>query len=118
MFREFLKSKLHHIRVAEANIEYTGSLSLDSAIMDAAGIAPWEKVLVANVENGARLETYAIPAPAGSKMVGLNGAAARLGSVGDRLIVMTFVSLDQYEKPSPRVLVFDEENNVTRVIEE
>jgi len=118
MFRQFLRSKLHHIRVTEANVEYTGSLSLDSAIMDAAGIAPWEKLLIADVENGARLETYAIPAPAGSKEVGLNGAAARLGAVGDRLIIMTFGIYAEGEKLTPKVLVFDADNNIVRVIED
>jgi aspartate 1-decarboxylase len=116
MFRELLRTKLHHIRVTEADIEYTGSLSLDSDIMDAAGIVPWEKLLIANIENGARFETYAIPKPPGSKTAGLNGGAARLGAVGDRLIVMVFGVYDEQEEVTPKVIVFDADNNIKRTI--
>src|SRR4030042_1569481 len=101
MYRQFLRCKLHQVRVTDANIEYTGSLTLDKNIMDAAGIGPFEKLLVANIETGARFETYAIEGPAGSKVIGLNGAAARLGKVGDRVIGMVFGILDADEKASP-----------------
>jgi aspartate 1-decarboxylase len=114
MYRQLLRCKLHHLRVTQADINYTGSLSLDSDIMDAAGIAPYERLLIGNVETGARFETYAIPAPAGSKEVGLNGAAARLGSVGDRIIVMVFEMYEDGEEASPMVIMFDAGNNIIK----
>jgi aspartate 1-decarboxylase len=117
MYRHILRCKLHQPRVTEANIEYTGSLTIDKDIMAAAGIEPWEKLLVANIENGKRFETYAIPGPAGSRTFGLNGAAARLGAIGDRLIVMIFGIYGDGESPSPKVLVFNEKNDIIRVIE-
>ena len=90
MLITLLKAKLHRIRVTEANLDYEGSLTLDPDDMEAVGIVPYEKILVADVENGARFETYAIAGRRGSRVCCLNGAAARLGKVGDRLIVMAF----------------------------
>ena len=104
-----LKSKLHRIRVTEANIDYEGSLTLDPDDMEAVGIVPYEKLLVANVENGNRFETYAIAGRRGSGVCCLNGAAAHLGKVGDRLIVMTFASMSPEEASSwqPKVRHFE-----------
>ena len=118
MYRQFLRCKLHHPRVTDANVEYTGSLTIDEEIMEKADIKPWEKLLVANVENGARFETYAIAGPAGSKVIGLNGAAARLGAIGDKLIVMVFGFYEDGETPSPDVLIFDEDNNIVKTIKD
>ena len=87
---QLLKSKLHRIRVTEANLDYEGSLTLDPDDMEAVGILPYEKILCANVENGNRFETYAIAGRRGSHVCCLNGAAAHKGKVGDRLIVMSF----------------------------
>ena len=103
-----LKSKLHRIRVTEANIDYEGSLTLDPDDMEAVGIVPYEKLLVANVENGNRFETYAIAGRRGSGVCCLNGAAARLGKVGDRLIVMVFADMSPEEASSwqPKVRHF------------
>ncbi len=108
-----LKSKLHRIRVTEACLDYAGSLTLDEDLMDAAGILNWEKLLVANVENGERFETYAIRGPRGSGVCCLNGAAAWKGRVGDRLIVMVWASMTPEEAAVhvPRVVVLDERNN-------
>lgn len=117
MQRQFLRCKLHKARVTEANINYTGSLTIDEDIMEKAGIGPYEKLLISNIDNGTRFETYAIPGPAGSKTIGLNGAAARLGAVGDRLIVMVFGIYDEGETPSPKVLILDENNEIVKVIE-
>ena len=117
MQRQFLRCKLHQVRVTEANINYTGSLTIDKDIMKEADIAPYEKLLISNIENGARFETYAIPGPAGSKTIGLNGAAARLGALGDKLIVMIFGIYDEGETVSPKVLIFDENNEIVKVIE-
>ena len=90
MMLTLLKSKLHRIKVTEADPEYEGSLTLDPDDMEAVGIRQWEKILCADVENGNRFETYAIAGKRGSGVCCLNGAAAHKGNVGDRLIVMAF----------------------------
>ena len=103
-----LKSKLHRIRVTEANLDYEGSLTLDPDDMEAVGIVQYEKILCADVENGNRFETYAIAGRRGSHVCCLNGAAAHQGSVGDRLIVMAFAQMDEADAAgfSPKVLHF------------
>jgi aspartate 1-decarboxylase len=113
LYITLLKSKLHHARVTAADLNYVGSLTLDPALMEAAGIAPFEKVLVANVENGERFETYVIEGEAGSGMVQINGAAARYGLPGDRLIVMAFALVEGVPSDwQPRVIALDENNQV------
>ena len=106
---QLLKSKLHRIKVTEANLDYEGSLTLDPDDMEAVGILPYEKILCANVENGNRFETYAIAGRRGSRVCCLNGAAAHKGKVGDRLIVMSFgmFSSDEAAVWQPRVRHFD-----------
>ncbi|MBR3085223.1 MAG: aspartate 1-decarboxylase [Kiritimatiellae bacterium] len=112
MLSQLLKSKLHHLRVTSCAPEYQGSLLIDENLMDAAGISNWEKLLVANLENGERFETYAIAGRRGSRVACLNGAAACKGRVGDRLIVMTFAMLgeDEIKAHRPTVVVLDEAN--------
>ena len=88
-----LKSKLHRIRVTEADLNYIGSLTVDEDLMDAAGLFTNEKILCANCANGERFETYVIPGPRGSKVCCLNGAAAYKGKVGDIMIVMAFAQV-------------------------
>jgi aspartate 1-decarboxylase len=119
---EMLKAKLHHARVTDANVEYEGSLGIDIELMEAVGLYPYEKVLVANINNGSRLETYAITEPFGSRRMVLNGAAARLGSIGDRIIIMSFCWVDESDvregRYCPRVIRLDEHNEpVTRMPE-
>ena len=97
MILTLLKAKLHRIRVTEACLDYEGSLSLDPDDMEAVGIVPYEKILVADVENGNRFETYAIEGARGSHVCCLNGAAAHKGKVGDRLIVMAFAGFSPEE---------------------
>lgn len=92
-----LRAKLHRITVTEANLEYSGSLTVDRDLMDAAGLFNNEKILCANVDNGERFETYVIPGPRGSGVCCLNGAAAWKGKVGDRLIVMAFAQVPSSE---------------------
>ncbi len=106
---EVLKAKLHRIRVTEACLDYEGSLTLDPDDMEAVGILPYEKILCADVENGNRFETYAIAGARGSGVCCLNGAAARLGKVGDRLIVMAFarMSADEAAAWQPKVKHFE-----------
>lgn len=114
MHRTFLFSKIHHCTLTETNLEYVGSISIDQTLLDAAGIVPYEQVQVVNMNNGERLVTYAIPAPADSGAVELNGAAARLGTRGDRVIIMTYAQLtpEEIEGFEPQVVLVDQENRV------
>ena len=109
-----LKSKLHRIRVTEAKLDYTGSLTIDEDLMDAVGILNYEKLLVANVDNGERFETYAIRGPRGSGVCCLNGAAAHKGKVGDRLIVMTWAQLSEDEARlfTPKIGILGADNRI------
>lgn len=108
MVLTILKAKLHRIRVTEACLDYEGSLTLDPDDMEAVGIVPFEKILCADVENGHRFETYAIAGARGSHVCCLNGAAAHMGRVGDRLIVMVFAQMTPEEASGwvPRVKHF------------
>lgn len=94
MVIEVLKSKIHRVTVTQANVDYIGSITIDSALMEAANIICGEKVQVVNVTNGERLETYAIPGQAGSGVICLNGAAAHKASVGDVIIIISYASMD------------------------
>jgi aspartate 1-decarboxylase len=107
-----LKSKLHNAAITGAEPEYEGSLKIDRDLMDAVKIRPYEKILVANLANGNRFETYAIPAEAGSGTISLNGAMCFLGSVGDRVIVFAFCSVPENEVAAhrPLILVLDGKN--------
>ena len=118
MFISMVRSKIHLARVTEAVLNYVGSIGIDSDLLKQAGMYPYEKVLVANVETGARLETYIIPKPAGSRIISLNGAAARLASVGDRVIIMTFALVEPPPPPDyePRVLILNAANEVESVL--
>lgn len=115
MHREMLKSKIHRARVTQADLQYVGSVTIDRDLLEAADILPHEKVLVANVDTGARFETYAFEGAAGSGVVCLNGAAARLVQVGDRVLIMTFAWMDdaRARKHVPKVVFVDDENKIT-----
>ncbi len=118
MLREFLKAKIHRATITRANLDYSGSLTIDEDIMDLAGIKEYEKIQVYNVNNGERLETYAIKGPRGSKAFELNGAAARKGMVGDKIIITSFCLLNEneYENHKPILVIMDNENEVKEVI--
>ena len=105
-----MNAKLHRARVTEAELDYVGSLSVDASLLERAGILPNEQVAVYNVMTGARFETYAIEGAPGQ--VCLNGAVARLGQVGDLLIIVTFVDVEDAEagQHRPTVVVLDEKN--------
>jgi aspartate 1-decarboxylase len=107
------KSKIHGAIVTEANLHYVGSLTIDKALMQAADILSYEWLLVVNVTTGSRFETYAIEGEAGSGIIGLNGAAARLGHPGDKLIIMCSASVSEEELPAfkPRIVFVDESNH-------
>ncbi len=94
---EILKSKVHRVTITEANLHYVGSLTLDEDLMDAANMIEYEKIQVVNVNNGARIETYLIKGKRGSGVCCLNGPAARLGAVGDIVIVISYARMD-FEK--------------------
>lgn len=112
-----LKSKIHQITVTGSELYYEGSLSLDEELMKLANLLPYEKVDVYNINNGERFSTYIIPAPAGSGICRLNGAAARKGAKGDKLIIVSYAILEEDElenfKPS---IVYIGENNRVKVI--
>lgn len=112
MYSTMLKAKLHNARVTEAVHEYEGSLKIDQDLLDTVKIAPFEKIMVANLENGNRFETYAISGERGSGVIGLNGAAVFQASVGDRIIIFTFcqVPTDQIAAHKPLILILDEKN--------
>lgn len=114
-----LRSKLHRIRVTEANLRYVGSLTVDQDLMDAAGLFPNEKILCANCNNGERFETYVIPGRRGSKVCCLNGAASHKGKVGDVMIVMAFAQVPISAAGSfcPKV-VFLKDGNVASPVPE
>ena len=118
MLREFLKSKIHRATITRANLDYSGSLTIDEEIMEKAGIAEFEKIQVYNVNNGERLETYAIKGPRGSKAFELNGAAARKGMVGDKIIITTFciLSEDELKDYKPKVLIMGDKNEIEEII--
>lgn len=116
-----LRAKLHGLRVTEADLYYEGSITVDRELLDTAGILPYEKVQVVNVNNGARLETYTIPGEAGERTVCLNGPAARLAAPGDEVIVIAYTEMSPKEarQHHPRIVLVDSENEVkeTRTVD-
>jgi len=106
--RAICKSKIHHAVVTEANVQYIGSIAVDSELLERVDILPGEKVCVWNVTNGERIETYALPAPAGSGDIVVNGAAARRFQPGDTVIVVAFVLTDEQIKP--RMILVNQRN--------
>ncbi|MDQ4149400.1 MAG: aspartate 1-decarboxylase [Actinomycetota bacterium] len=119
MKRVMMHAKIHRATVTDANVEYSGSITLDQNLMDAAGILEYEQVHVVDVDNGARFETYAISGEAGSGDVIVNGAAAHLVSKGDRVIVMAYAHVDDSEAAfwRPRIVKLDGSNLEPRVLE-
>ena len=114
--RTMLKSKIHRATVTDANVDYEGSITLDPVLMEAADILPFEQVHVLDVENGARLLTYAIEGEYGSGEVCVNGAAARLVSAGDSVIILTYTNADEREARTctPRLVYVNGRNEVVK----
>ncbi len=114
MMRTMLKSKIHRGRVTEANLYYEGSITIDSALMKQADILGGEKVEVFNLNNGTRLETYAIPGKSGSGVICLNGPSARGACAGDEVIVVSYLLVDEKETKNikPKIIKVDERNRV------
>ena len=115
MTRTMLKSKIHRATVTEANVEYEGSVTIDSDLLEAADILPNEHVHIWNITRGTRIETYALKGPAGSGVVCVNGAAAHQNSPGDLVIVATFADYNEAElaKYQPAIVLVDEKNRIT-----
>jgi len=118
MFHKMLRAKIHRATVTQRDLEYVGSLTIDEDLMDAAGILPNECVLVADIANGTRHWTYAIAGARGSGTMCVNGAAAHLVNVGDRIIVMTFgyFTPDEAARCRPKVVLVDERNRIVRTL--
>ena len=111
-----LGGKIHRVTVTEACIDYPGSITIDKKLMDKADILPHEKVLIANLTNGSRIESYAIPGLAGSGVICLNGGAAKHGKAGDMVIILTFVVMPDREakRHKPRVVYVDSKNHIVK----
>lgn len=107
-----LKGKLHMATVTEANINYEGSITIDEDLMEAAGILPYEFVLISNMQNGERFETYVIKGPRGKGVICLNGATARKAVVGDRLFIFSIADMTEDEARGfkPKIVFLDEQN--------
>ena len=112
MFLTILKSKIHRVKVTEANLEYIGSITIDEDLMDASGILSGEKVSVVDNTNGARLETYVIPGKRGSGCICMNGAAAHLMHVGDMVIIMAYALMTPEEAKSFKPQIVFPKNNL------
>ncbi len=119
MRRDMLRAKVHRIKVTERDIEYEGSLSLDSELMHAADMLPFERIDVYDVDNGNRFSTYLIEGRPGSGDCCVNGAAARLVELGDKLIIAAFCSLEESEvrRHQPKLILIGEDNKITRAAE-
>ncbi len=120
MYRTMCKSKIHRATVTDANLNYVGSITIDQELLEKADILPYEKVQVVNNNNGARLETYAIPGKRARGEVCLNGAAARLVQPGDIVIIISYAQYApaELESYAPLVLLVDEENRLTKIVSE
>ncbi len=116
MQRIVLRAKLHRATITQADLSYEGSLTIDEQLMKAAGIIPFEQVKVYNISNGERFDTYAIAGEAGSGVIGLNGAAARRGHVGDLIIIACYCFMEESELVDyhPEILLLDHKNKIKK----
>lgn len=114
MLISLLKSKIHRAVITDAALHYEGSLTVDADLLEAAGMLPYEKVHVVNINNGSRLETYLIEGERGSGQICLNGAAARLGHAGDLVIIIAYALMSEQEAQThcPKVILVDEKNKI------
>ncbi|HZK17958.1 MAG TPA: aspartate 1-decarboxylase [Clostridia bacterium] len=112
MLLNMFKGKIHRATVTEADLNYNGSITIDKTLIERAGILPYEKVHIVNINNGARFETYVIEGDRGSGVICLNGAAARLAHPGDKIIIIAYAMMDEQEAEhfEPRIVLVDENN--------
>jgi len=117
MMRIMMKSKIHRATVTQADLDYVGSVTLDAALMEAADLLEGEQVAIVDITNGARIETYAIPGPAGSGVIGINGAAAHRVHPGDLVIIMSYAMMsdEQARALKLKVVHVDAENRVVKI---
>ena len=115
--RIMMKSKIHRATVTQADLHYVGSVTIDADLLDAANLIEGEQVAIVDITNGARIETYVIPAPRGSRLIGINGAAAHLVHAGDMVIIMSYAMMEEAEARSyqPVVVHVDEENRIVKL---
>ncbi len=118
MTRTMFRSKIHRATVTMAELYYEGSITVDKELLETADILPYEKVQIVNLNTGARLETYTLEGPAGSGMICLNGPAARLGTVGDEIIIITYTTMSDEEakKHKPKIVLVDKNNKVNKIL--
>ncbi|MBG9544588.1 aspartate 1-decarboxylase [Cytobacillus firmus] len=118
MFRTMMNGKIHRATVTEANLNYVGSITIDTEIIEAVGMAPNEKVQIVNNNNGARFETYIIPGERGSGVICVNGAAARLVQEGDIVIIISYALVPDEKVPyhEPKVAIMDSRNRIADMI--
>lgn len=119
MLRTMLRSKIHRARVTQADLNYEGSITVDTDLLDAAHMVPFERVSIYNVTNGTRLDTYVIPGIAGSGKICINGAAARLVKVDDVVIICCYGEMneEEVENHSAHIVLVGEDNKITRCVE-
>ena len=115
--RIMMKSKIHRATVTQADLHYVGSVTLDAALMDAADLLEGEQVAIVDITNGARIETYVIPGPRGSGVIGINGAAAHLVHPGDLVILMSYAVMQDAEAKAlkPLVVHVDDKNRIVKI---
>lgn len=118
MKREMFKSKIHRATVTQSELYYEGSITIDKDLLNASDILPYEKVQVVNMNTGTRLETYTLEGEKGSGIICLNGPAARLGTVGDEVIIITYSQMeDQHAKThKPKIVLVDKRNKITKIL--
>lgn len=117
MTLEMLKSKIHRATVTQSALDYIGSITVDEALMEAAGLTEYEKVEIADVDNGARFSTYVICGEANSGIICLNGAAARMVSTGDKVIIMSYAQMtpEEIKENPPKVVFVNDDNTISRI---
>ncbi len=116
MIRVLMKSKIHGATVTEANLRYTGSITIDKNLLKVSDICPFERVQIVNLHNGSRVETYVLEGPAGSGTICMNGAAARWAEVGDKVIIISYGLMTEKErkKHRPNVIFVNDQNRVKK----
>jgi aspartate 1-decarboxylase len=116
MQRHMLKSKIHRATITDADLNYEGSLTIDKELLSAVDLHPYERVMVYNINNGERFDTYAIEGQPGSGVIGLNGAAARKGLIGDQIIIVSyaFFSEEELNNYSPKIVLLNKSNKIKK----
>ena len=117
MLRAICKSKIHRVKVTDANLKYMGSITIDEKLLDAADILHGEKVQIVNLNNGSRIETYCMPGRKGSGVICMNGAAARWAQVGDEIIIISYglMETEEARRFKPSIIFVDDKNRISKV---